>query len=284
MTIAIKNMKFLPFLISLSITANVAFSQKDTLNQLNENNEKNGYWIEKNEAGVKTDEGRYVNGKKEGIWKGYYEDGKVKHEITFIENKADGYAKFYYPTGILNEEGIWKGNKWVGQYKFYHPNGNTSYDWSYNESGKREGTQRYYHENGKVMIEGDWKEGKESGVLKEYDETGKLVAEKNFADGKLDASSVKIYDNSTNNTSNETKDNNETNVIVKDNNQNTSVGVFDGNGYNVTKTKFGKIDREGEWENGRLINGKRYYYDEEQKLIKTNIYKNGNVVNIIYPE
>ncbi len=277
-------MKFVALFISLIITANVAFSQKDTLNQLNENNEKHGYWIEKDEAGVKTDEGRYVNGKKEGIWKGFYEDGKIKHEITFKENKADGYAKFYYPTGVLNEEGIWKGNKWVGQYKFYHPNGNTSYDWSYNESGKREGTQKYYHENGKVMIEGDWNDGKESGVLKEYDETGKLIAEKNFADGKLDASSVKIYDNSANNTSNETNDNNETNVIVKDNTQNTSVGVFNGNGYNVTKTKFGKIDREGEWENGRLINGKRYYYDEEQKLIKTNIYKNGNVVNIIYPE
>jgi antitoxin component YwqK of YwqJK toxin-antitoxin module len=197
------------------------------------------------------------------------------------------HSKFYYPTGVLNEEGIWKGNKWVGQYKFYHPNGNTSYDWSYNEQGKREGTQKYYHENGKVMIEGDWKDGKESGILKEYDETGKLIAEKNFADGKLDASSVKIYSSSTNTNTNNTTNvvnDNETHVVVKDNTQNANVGVFDANGYNVTKTKFGKVDREGQFQNGRLMDGKRYFYDEEQKLIKTNIYKNGNVVNIVYPD
>jgi len=286
MIILTKNMKFGISFLFLIFVANIALCQKDTLNQFNENNEKSGYWIEKNEAGVKTDEGTYVNGKKEGLWKGYYDNGKIKHEITFKGNRADGYAKFYYESGIVSEEGIWKGNKWVGQYKYYHPNGNTSYDWSYNEQGKREGVQKYYHDNGKIMIEGDWKDGKESGILKEYDESGKLIAEKNFADGKLDASSVKIYNNSATNTTNDDK-NNETdknNIIVKENTQqNSSVGVFDGNGYNVTKTKFGKVDREGDFQNGRLMNGKRYHYDEAGNLVKTSIYKNGNVVNIIYP-
>ena len=51
------------------------------------------------------------------------------------------------------------------------------------------GVQKYYHENGKVMIEGEWNEGKESGPIKEYDETGKLVAEKTFNNGQLDEAS-----------------------------------------------------------------------------------------------
>ena len=273
------------FLILIVIfVTNAAQSQSDTLNKYDSNNEKHGYWIEKNDAGAIIDEGRYVNGKKEGIWKGYNDDGIMKHEITFKDNKADGYAKFYYPTGVLNEEGIWKGNKWVGQYKYYHPNGNTSYDWSYNESGKRTGTQKYFHDNGNIMIEGEWNDGKESGILKEYDESGKLIAEKNFADGKLDASSVKIY-NSSQNTNNVTQENeNDTKIIVKDNSQNNQMGMFDGNGYHTTRTKTGQKDREGEWKNGHLIDGKRYFYDEDGKLVKTSVYKNGSVVNIIYPE
>ncbi|PKP20126.1 MAG: hypothetical protein CVU05_09785 [Bacteroidetes bacterium HGW-Bacteroidetes-21] len=276
-------MKLFILLSFLTLFSKVNVAQSDTINKLNENNEKHGYWIFYNDNNQKVDEGKYVNGKKEGLWKGYYDDGKIKQELTFKENKADGYAKFYYPTGIVSEEGIWKGNKWVGQYKYFHPNGNVSYDWSYSEQGKRTGVQKYYHENGKIMIEGEWNDGKESGVLKEYDDTGKLIAEKNFADGKLDASSVKIFNSSTQNTT-ENNSNNE-NIIVKENNtnQNSNVGFFDGNGYNITKTKDGKKDREGEWKNGRLIDGKRYHYDEEGKLVKTSIYKGGNIVNIIYP-
>lgn len=278
-------MRYILLIVTMVFFSGIAKSQKDTLNKFNDNNEKHGYWIEKNDAGQKTDEGRYENGKKIGVWKGYYDDGKIKHEITFKDNRADGYAKFYYPTGVLNEEGIWKGNKWVGQYKYYHPNGNTSYDWSYNDSGKRTGTQKYFHDNGNIMIEGEWNEGKESGILKEYDESGRLIAEKNFADGKLDASSVKIYNNPQN-TSNENKTENDNNkIIVKDDTQNSnSMGMFDGNGYYVTRTKTGQKDREGDWKNGRLVDGKRYHYDEAGKLVKTSVYKNGNVVNIIYPE
>lgn len=277
-------MRLLILLSLLILFSEAIVAQNDTINKLNENNEKHGYWIIYNEANQKTDEGRFVNGQKQGLWKGYYDDGKIKHELTFKDNKADGYAKFYYPTGIISEEGIWKGNKWVGQYKYFHPNGNVSYDWSYSEQGKRTGVQKYYHENGKIMIEGDWKDGKESGILKEYDENGKLVAEKNFADGKLDASSVKIY---TNTTADNTNQNNNTkeNIIVKSDQPpvDPSIGFFDGNGFHTTKTKDGKKDREGEWKNGRLMDGKRFHYDEEGKLVKTSIYKNGNIVNIVYP-
>lgn len=264
-----------------------AFAQSDTLNQMNESNQKQGYWIIYDDNKVKVEEGRYENGQKAGIWKAYYEDGKIKHEITFKANKPDGYAKFYYPSGIVSEEGIWKGNKWVGEYKYYHTNGNKAYDWSYNEQGKRTGEQKYYHANGQLMIEGEWKDGKEAGVVKEYDETGKLIAEKSYENGKLDETSVKIYN------SEKPKENTDTNEDLthpnnitnqSDQNANNDVGYFNGNGHHVTYTKDRKVEREGEWKNGKLVDGKRYYYDETGKLIKTTVYRNGNVVNIIYPD
>lgn len=273
-------------LIILILSSYLAICQRDTLNKTDANNLKQGYWIVKNDNGKKVEEGIYKNDLKNGYWKSYYDDGTLKQEITYIENKPDGYAKFYYPSGVVSEEGIWKGNKWVGEYKYYYPNGKPSYQWKYNEQGKRTGVQKYYHENGNIMIEGEWNEGKETGPIKEYDESGKLVAEKTFNNGQLDETSVKTYtsNNNTNNNNNE-QNNNSNHIIINNNNeQNINVGVFSGNGHNVTYTKNKQIEREGEWKDGKLMDGKRYYYDDSGKLTKTTVYKNGNVVNIIYPD
>ncbi len=278
-------MKEFLYILTFLLIAGSVFGQKDTLNKTDENNLKQGYWIVTDENNKKIEEGKYLNDVKTGLWKGYYTDGTLKQEITYKDNKPDGYAKFYYPSGVLSEEGIWKGNKWVGDYKYYYPNGKPSYEWKYSEQGKRTGVQKYYHENGKIMIEGEWNEGKESGPIKEYDENGKLVAEKSFNNGQLDESSVKIYSTTSNSsTLNQVQDNNNTqiNTIQTNTNTNTSLDYFTGNGHYVTYTKDKKIEREGEWKDGKLVDGKRYYYDETGKLTKTSIYKNGNIVNIIY--
>jgi len=277
-------MKSFLIIICFLIFSGYSFGQNDTLNVTDGNNQKQGYWIVKDDNGNKIEEGRYLNGSKIGKWKGYYTDGTMKQELTYIDNKPDGYAKFYYPSGIVSEEGIWKGNKWVGDYKYFYPNGKPSYEWKYSEQGKRTGVQKYYHENGKIMIEGEWNEGKESGPIKEYDETGKLVAEKTFNNGQLDEASVRIFsqtpNNNANNQNTENNNQNTTNEIKPNNN----VGYFSGNGYNVTYTKDRKVEREGDWKDGKLMDGKRYYYDETGKLTKTSVYKNGNIVNIIYKE
>ena len=43
---------------------------------------------------------------------------------------------------------------------------------------------KYYHNNGKVMHEGNYIDGKSNGLWKSYDENGNLIAEGSFKDGK----------------------------------------------------------------------------------------------------
>ncbi len=272
-------------LILLTLLSTTSFSQKfklyngDTINYIDFNNQKQGLWLifNKTDKTIKVEEGKYVNNKKEGIWKKYYPGGKIKHEITYISNKPNGNAKFYYENGNISEEGIWKGNKWIGNYKFYHDNGKPSYEWTYSEKGKRTGTQKYYHKNGNLMIEGEWTEGKEIGIIKEYYEDGTIKSKKDFKDGKFDVASAKFYNKDLS-----PKDT----VIVKEHivNDKVSVGVFDGNGFHKTYNKQKKLQREGEFKNGKLIDGKRYYYNSEGKLIKTSIYRYGKVVDVIYED
>ncbi|HBF88834.1 MAG TPA: hypothetical protein DDX39_09345 [Bacteroidales bacterium] len=257
----------------------------DTINRVDANQFKQSYWIVFNEDKTKIkEEGNYKDNKKVGAWKKYFDNGKIKQELVYVDNKPNGYAKFYYENGNISEEGLWKNNKWVGDYKFYFENGNLSYEWGYNESGKRSGVQKYYHENGKVMIEGEWNEGKESGVIKEFDESGNLVSEKNYNDGQLDASSVKVYSASKNNNQSATNTVKKDTIRVNSTTNTNNLDVFNGNGFNKLFNKRGLIEQEGDFANGVLMKGKKFYYNAEGKLTKTAIYKDGKVLNIIYVE
>jgi len=259
--------------------------KNDTINKTDLEGLKQGKWVKFNaDKTIILEEGVYINNKKEDNWKQYYESGKIKSELTYKNNKADGYAKFYYENGIVSEEGLWRNNKWVGAYKYFFENGNLSYEWNYSEQGKRTGIQKYYHPNGKIMIEGDWQEGKENGIIKEYDESGKLVAEKNFAGGKFDAETSKEYTSTTTTTITNVETNKDT-VKTKTNTVNTTnkkeLELFTGTGYNKLYTKAGKIEQEGDFVNGILMKGKKFFYDEKGNLSKTAIIKDGKVLNVI---
>ncbi|MBN1252973.1 MAG: toxin-antitoxin system YwqK family antitoxin [Bacteroidales bacterium] len=260
-------------------------NNSDTINRLDANKNKYGWWIYlyTNETKKIEKEGNFVNNKKHGIWKSYYLNGNLKSEITYINNRPNGYAKIYYETGKLSEEGIWQGTKWVGKYNFYHENGEKAYEWSFNEKGKRSGIQKYYYPSGKLRIEGDWREGKENGVIKEYDEKGSLKSEKFFAAGQFNEKSSKFYAEKKVSVDEIPDDTNATiskEHIDNENNEN-SYEVFDGNGNHKLYNAFKKIDREGEFRNGKLIDGKRYYYNSDGLLIKTVIYKNGRITEVI---
>jgi len=258
--------------------------KSDTINKTDALNKKQGNWIHffsDNSSKIEKI-GVYENNRKTGIWKTYYSSGSLKSEITYVNNQPDGYAKIFYENGKISEEGTWKGTKWVGNYNFYHENGQKAYEWSFNENGKRSGVQKYFYENGKLLIKGEWNDGKENGVITEYYENGSIKAEKQFASGQMNAGSSKFYAEKKVTIEDIPDDTNATvtKTQVETNNENTSQ-TFDGNGFHKLFNAFKKVDREGEFRNGQLLNGKRYYYNSEGVLIKTTIYKGGAVIETI---
>jgi len=281
------------YLLLLSIILNLFFIGKsqdynsyntDTINKLDKVNKKYGWWVfffDKTSKKIKK-EGLYVSNRKQGIWRTYYSNGNIKSIITYKNSRPNGYAKIYYESGNLSEEGIWKGTKWVGEYKFYHENGKKAYDWNFDGNGKRSGTQKYYHKNGKLRIIGDWQDGKENGIIKEFDEKGALKSEKIYAEGEFNEKTSKFYAKKRVSVEEIPDDTNAT--ISKEHiekNTNKKYEVFDGNGNHKLYNAFKKIDREGEFKNGKLINGKRYYYNSIGKKIKTIIYENGRIKKVI---
>ncbi len=266
----------------------VGFAQSRTdTNRTDDNGWRQGHWIILNETKKlpdyapkqKVEEGDYADNKKIGIWVQYFPNGNKKSEVTYIANRPSGYAKMYYQDGTIQEEGLWENNRWVGEYKSYHPNGKMFYEFKYNKSGKRDGLQTYYWDNGKVMMRGEMKEGKEAGIWEEKYENGDLKAKKAFNDGTLDVSKTETYasvqpvikvdpiqpekDAKKSSTVDNTK--------IKPN----AAEAFNGNGYAKLYNLSKMISKDGSFKNYRLMDGKDYIYNKDGILVQIAIYKNG---------
>lgn len=61
-------------------------------------------------------------------------------------------------------------------YEEYYPNGQLKGKLPLNEAGQFDGASRYYHENGRVKMEGDYKNGFFRGSWRNYDEHGRLLS------------------------------------------------------------------------------------------------------------
>lgn len=277
--------------------------KSDTINRIDVNGQKQGYWRFTNKIkklpgyaeDQVVDEGNFINNKREGLWKEYYSTGKLKSEITYQENRKNGHARTYYKSGALQEEGNWLIGKWDGSYKYYYESGQLSYDWKF-VNGKREGPQKYYYENGKINYDGNWKNGNENGILKEYSKEGQLIAEKKFNEGKIDEKTSKYYVAPSNSTPSSTPthspSNLKNNISTTPNISNpvvpadikrddASVGVFKESGHHKLMNPKGQVAREGIFDKGNLVEGKIYHYGPDGKLKKTLIYKGGNLVQTV---
>jgi antitoxin component YwqK of YwqJK toxin-antitoxin module len=278
------------FLILLFITCKIAIAQssvgKDTTNFTDANGKKQGKWIIYNKDlhkecftdDQKVEEGKFVDSKKTGVWKEYYCNNNLKSAITYENNRPNGYAKMYNDNGKIKEEGMWKNNRWVGEYKLYYDNGQVQQAFSFNATGKREGSQVYYHPNGQKMIEGNWAEGKEAGPLTEYYENGDVKSIKNFNGGTLDIASVKTFEPKKPIVKTAPDVKVESPPVIPDKKEKTNIGTYNGEGYWKLYNTNKQVSKDGTFSKNRLIDGKVYSYSADGILTRIAIYKGGKYV------
>jgi antitoxin component YwqK of YwqJK toxin-antitoxin module len=296
---------FIPLLFLQTKAQSFKIFNSDTINIIDKNNLKQGLWIyfNNNYKNKIAKKGYYYNNLKTGKWISFYPNGNIKTIITYNNNRQEGPVKSFYKNGKLQEQGFWKINKWIGEYKYFYPNGNIKYHWFFDKNGKRTGKQTYYYSNGKKQIEGQWNQGKENGKITQYYKSGKIQQITNFSDGKINGSIVQYYPDGqiksrtlytngqidiTQSYAYEHKKTNlkpSSNIINKKPKQDSTKSVdykaFSGTGYYKFVNDKGLIDREGNFKDGILIDGKRYIYNKDGKKIKTAIIKNGQVIKII---
>ncbi|GAB4131456.1 MAG: hypothetical protein Fur0041_01880 [Bacteroidia bacterium] len=260
----------------------------DTTNQIDASGKRQGWWIitglmkkdPKYAPEAKVEEGRYKDSQKTGVWIEYYPNGNKKSQLTFVNNRPNGHAIMYHENGKPSEEGTWVGTRWVGDYKLFYEDGTPRQTFNYNSLGKRDGRQVYYHPNGKVAIEVNMKEGKEEGWKKEYNENGELIQETYFAGGTIDPAKTKTYEPKkpvVELKAPEEKEIKGTAPTVSDNAVKANTGQFNGEGYWILY-KNGQISFKGTFAKKKLIDGEERLYDNNGKLTKIKLYKDGKYV------
>jgi antitoxin component YwqK of YwqJK toxin-antitoxin module len=279
---------FIFSITSTSAAQKFKIDNGDTINVVDNNNLKQGFWkifgsMKKNLPAYQPDQvveqGKYKNSRKQGLWKKFFPNGKTKSEIEYVNSRPKGFYKTYYDNGQVEEEGNWSSNRQTGDFKRYHTNGEVSQKFIFNESGKRDGTQEYFYEDGTLMIVADIKGGKEQKVT-EYHPDGSLKAEKAFIDGKLDAANTKVYEPKTPIVEKKEDEGKVEIVKVKaDEKINTTKGViFTGEGthkiYNANK----QLSKTGFFKRYRLMDGKHYIYDEDGILYNIKLFKKGRYI------
>lgn len=263
-------------------------TQQDTLNQYNEDGKKVGYWIVRGSmkpemtdyaAEGKIEEGGYSTGRRSGLWKKYWPNQNLKAEITYRNGRPYGAYKTYYENGNREEEGNWAGRKQTGSFQRDHANGNPQQRFTFNEDGKRDGTQEYYDEKGTLILKVDIVEGKENGVMERYWPDGTLRERVVYNDGVADESTRETY---------ESKEPVEEPVVeaiseeeapeVTKTNLKTNVGKLNCNGPNKLYNRNRQIEQDGVFKNCRMWKGKIYKYNSDGLLVDVEIWDNGVMI------
>ncbi len=257
---------------------------QERVNQRDINNYKQGHWIyfgkDLPETGIpdsgKVREGNFINDKREGPWTFYHNDGKTIRVIgNYENNRPKGNYTKYWSNGQLKKAGTFSKNMQLDSLKRFYSNGKLDREAWFNENGKEEGIVNYYYENGKLELSYKAKNGVpidtgyrywNNGDLKQqivYDYEGRIKKSKEFeAIHPLDSMPKKELENDK-----------RPNLLEKPgylNKEKLPVG------YHKIFNEAGEIWLDGVFENGIMLYGKEYIYDENGVLLKVKVYKNAS--------
>lgn len=248
---------------------------------------RQGYWVitgamaadREYAPEAKIEEGYYKDDRREGVWKKYHPNGKLRSEIHFVSGRPNGHYTTYYSNGMTEEKGTWEEGKNIGEFKRFHHTGKLQQHFFFSETGKRNGTQYYFHENGNPALIVDITNGKESGQYKRFAEDGKLIEDKLFEDGKVKEIQVKTQGVFAEKYAKKDAHNaqlGKESVPIKD--KPNAASAFQPNGYNILYDGNGNITQSGEFKEGKLYNGKWYRYNSSGILLKVDLYRKGRYI------
>ena len=301
-------------LICLSVLF-VSHSQNDTINQRDENNCKQGYWIlygkDKPEKGYpsegRIEEGVYRNNRKEGKWIRYFNDGRTPKLIFhYKNNRPSGSYEKRYRQGGIKESGDFSQGKYIGQRLTYFENGIIKSSTSFDSLGREIDSTIYNFENGcrQLMIIYSFP-GVVSSTIEYKEDSCNLPLTVETVKGRLPKlDSVAYLIESTIMPEIEIQKKKGTTrityeLIIRDGRyfiEELTVFTMSNdekktkreipvrnisrtkglNGYHKLVNFNDEVFIDGEFKGGFFLNGKVYIYDEDGILLWVKVYKNGN--------
>lgn len=159
--------------------------QNDTLNRLGADGKKTGYWISKDQSGLKVYEGFFQEGKPVGLFLRFHANGKTRAEMNYQNNGERVETRLFDTDGRLRAEGVYLNQLREGPWSFYSEKKKPVYRINYCK-GKINGEAFRYDGNGILMEQTQWINNLLSGLQTIYYPDNKPQAKINYTKGVID--------------------------------------------------------------------------------------------------
>lgn len=157
-------------------------AQNDTLNQIDNQGRKQGYWQKQYPNGKAMYQGYFTDGKPSGVMRRYYESGELKVVMKYRDNGDYNYTRFFYEDGEIAGEGLYSQNSKDSLWTYYsYYSGSITSTEEY-VKGIKHGMETNYYPNGQKSEEIQWEKNIKNGVWNQYFDDGvvKLKASYSF--------------------------------------------------------------------------------------------------------
>jgi len=273
----------------------ISYGQADTLNQVDTEGKKQGYWIiygaDKPDKGFcatcKYEEGVYKDNRKNGAWIKYYPSGTNRLKGTYKNNRPEGAYTKYYQSGCVMTIGNFYNSDRNGnrdnflddcdlkKSEFGTKKPRTDIDGNVIQKNIKDlepiDTIVYYYPDstieftayrvGQALMAYRYYPCGELKTILRYDSTGAIQGREDFEPSD---DCIKKLDKGSGNGG----PRGDFGHLKKGN-------IFQQNGYNKLYNKDDELWMDGEFKSGKLYNGKLYKYDSDGILTKLEIWKNG---------
>ena len=143
-----------------------------SINQLNSEGKKEGYWETYYDNGKLQDSGNWISVTEKGFSKRYKHDGQLYFGIDSIK---DGYWERYHYNGQLHHKGNFVNGKVNGLWEYYRTDGVLFYRCHYS-NGSKEGYCEEYHTNGQLFSRGHCINDNRYGIWEFYHSNNQLYS------------------------------------------------------------------------------------------------------------
>lgn len=183
-------MLFMKRLISITVLLLLAscytYSQNisDTLNRVDANGKKQGFWKKYVNDTLKY-EGRFKNDKPVGTFTHYYGTGEVSSVVVFSKDGVFAKSVMYFPNGKKMAEGFYTNTKKDSIWLYYGANDTVISEEHY-KNCKRNGVWKTFYKDGALNETRTWVSGVRQGPWKHYYNDGKIKMETQYINNKIE--------------------------------------------------------------------------------------------------
>lgn len=167
-------------------------AQQDTLNRLDSNGRKTGYWLYYGNTGIKQYEGYFLEGHPVGNFKRYHPNGKISALMEYDSAGIRVNAGLYDTEGVLRALGVYVHQRREGIWEYSSSSGKPLFRITFS-NGLINGDAWRYDSGGKPMEKTVWKNSVLDGIQITFYPEGPVQSEISYRNGQADGLFEVLY-------------------------------------------------------------------------------------------